>query len=67
MKSADWIRLLLALLLAGANTVLPPLAGWGYVGAWMLGTFVATLVFLSEAGAFTACGSSRWPLCRPSW
>lgn len=50
MKALDWIRLSAALLLAAANSILPFYAGFGAVGAWILGTILSTLLFSIAGG-----------------
>ncbi len=50
MKALDWIRLVTALLLGTANSILPLHFGFGAVGAWILGTLVSTLLFCFAGG-----------------
>lgn len=49
MKIIDWLRLSAALSLAVANSILPLTAGFGAVGAWILGTLLS-IFLLSCAG-----------------
>jgi hypothetical protein len=50
MKTLNWIRLIAALLLAAANSILPLHAGFGAAGAWILGTLVSALLFSIAGG-----------------
>jgi hypothetical protein len=50
MKTADWMRLLIALLLAGVTSYGLLHFGFGAVGAWLLGTAASTLFFSTAGG-----------------
>src|SRR5262245_48092644 len=50
MNISDWLRLVAALSVAVANSILPTHAGFGAVGAWILGTIFSTLLFSSAGG-----------------
>ena len=55
MKPLDWLRLLVAVLLAAAGSILPFYAGYGAVGVWLLGT-VCSILLLSCAGGVHRLG-----------
>jgi hypothetical protein len=52
MKTADWMRLLIALLLAGVTSYGLLHFGFGAAGAWLLGTAASTLFFSTAGGAY---------------